>query len=161
VTGFSPRQALGLAAEHWALGQLQARGYSAALVSDWLADTDIFLEGCCPVEVKTARATWQRAGRRRVWRQRWQWDLARLPQGVDSLVILIAEDDSGRPWVFVLPSWLLWGRRTIQITSRPDRYRGWLSPYLEAWPIVEQVLAERRRRLAGQLAFPLFAAGVK
>jgi len=65
MTGFSPAQALGLAGEQIALLQLQERGYSAHLVSDWLADVDIILENCAPVEVKLARATWQRAGRRR------------------------------------------------------------------------------------------------
>jgi len=160
MTGFSASQALGLAGEQWAAAELQARGYSAQLCSDWLADVDMILEGCCPVEVKLARPHSQRHGAG--WRDRWQWDVSRLPRNVDSLVILIAEDRAGRLWVFVVPSWLLWSRKTIQITSRPGKYRGWLAAHLEAWPVVDRVLEERRRRLGGQLLLPLFvAAGVE
>jgi hypothetical protein len=78
-----------------------------------------------------------------------------LPQSVDSLVILICEDGIGERWPYVLPSWELWGRSQVSITSHPNRYKGRLDRYLENWPVVDQVLEQRRRR-AGQLVLPLF-----
>lgn len=153
---FSPRQRLGLAGERWAAEHLQALGYTAHLVGNWLADVDIIIDSILPCEVKLARPRWQfvRAGYRRL---HWQFDVARLPAGVDSLVILICEA-AGELYPYLVPSWLLWDRKTIQITSHPTRYHGRLAGYLNDWSQVETVLSQRRR-MTGQLALPLFAGG--
>lgn len=157
---FSPRQRLGLAGEQWAARQLQALGHTAQPVADWLADVDLIIDSILPCEVKLARPRWQyvRAGYRRL---RWQFDVARLPVGVDSLVILICETADGEHYPYLVPSWLLWDRKTIQITSHPRKYQGRLAGYLNAWSNVELVLNERRRRAgqqSGQLALPIFAS---
>lgn len=151
-------QRLGLKGELWALDELAARGWQVRLCSDWLADVDLVLEGCVPVEVKLSLPHRQSNGRR--MRTRWEWDLARLPRTVDSLVILIARDEQGVNWPFIAPSWLFFGRgvKTAALTSHPLAYaqrgRGYLAPYFEAWSSVGQVVATRLR-LAGQLS--LFA----
>lgn len=154
----SAEQRLGLEGELWAQSELTARGWQARLCSDWLADVDLVLEGCVPVEVKLSRPHRQSNGQ--YPRTRWQWDLARLPRTVDSLVILIARDEQRVNWPFIAPSWLFFGRgvKTVALTSHPLAYaqrgRGYLAPYFEAWPTVAQVVATRLR-LAGQLS--LFA----
>jgi len=156
----SSEQQLGLAGELWALEELQARGYPAQLCSDWLADVDMILDGVLPVEVKLSRPRPQPHGKG--WRERWQWDVSRLPKNADSLVLLIAEDGEGARFCFVVPSWVFFGRgtRTPSLTSHPLEYahrgRGYLARYFEAWHLIPEVLATRRR-LAGQLTLPLFA----
>lgn len=151
-------QRLGLDGERWALDELAARGWQARLCNDWWADVDLVLEGCVPVEVKLSLPHVHFNGS--ITRCRWQWDLARLPRTVDSLVILIARDEQGVNWPFIAPSWLFFGRgvKTAALTSHPLAYaqrgRGYLAPYFEAWPTVAQVVATRLR-LAGQLS--LFA----
>lgn len=148
-------QRVGLAGERWAAAQLAQRGYSVHSISDWCADSDLLLESILPVEVKIARPG-RRWAHGSVWRTNWMFDVARLPQSVDSLAILICEDDQAARWPFVVPSWMLWGRATVSITSHPTRYRGRLAEYLHAWPVVDQVL-DQRRRIAGQMVLPLFA----
>lgn len=155
MSGLSEMQRFGLSGEQWALAQLQALGYQAHLVSDWFADVDLIISSILPCEVKLARPRRHRAHGHH-WRIRWQFDTGRMPANVDSLAILICEDDSGERWPYLVPSWLIWPRRTIQITSHPERYRGRLAGCLNAWSNVEMVLAERRKR-AGQLTLPLLA----
>jgi hypothetical protein len=153
-TTMSARQRIGLRGEQWAAAQLSGLGYSVHSISDWCADSDLLLESILPVEVKLSRPG-KRWAHHNVWRENWLFDVARLPQSVDSLVILICEDGIGERWPYVLPSWELWGRSQVSITSHPNRYKGRLDRYLENWPVVDQVLEQRRRR-AGQLVLPLF-----
>ena len=151
----SQQQRVGLAGEMWAMDQLQARGHQVHLLSDWFSDVDLMINSILPCEVKLARPRWHRA-HGHYWRKRWQFDTGRMPANVDSLAILICEDDSGERWPYLVPSWLIWPRRTIQITSHPKRYRGRLAGCLNNWANVELVLNERRKR-AGQLTLPLLA----
>lgn len=150
-----PEQKFGLRMEEWTLHQLQQLGHPARLVSDFFEDVDIFI-GPLAIEVKAARATWQRAGRKRIWRQRWQFDTARIPRDVDSVLVLVAIDDNDQPHPFIIPSWLAFGRRNIQITSHPERYAGRLATCLNNWSNVDLVLS-RRQEQVGQYQLPLLS----
>jgi hypothetical protein len=153
-TRLSARQRFGLHGEQWAAAQLASRGYTVRSISDWCADSDLLLEAVLPVEVKLSRPG-IRWAHHNVWRENWLFDVGRLPQTVDSLVILICEDGIGERWPYVVPSRELWGRSQVSITSHPSRYRGRLDRYLDNWPVVDQVLQQRRHR-AGQLTLSLF-----
>lgn len=141
-------QRLGYIGERWAMAELQRRGYTVRMVSDFFADVDLIIEADCnlPVEVKTATAKWQSNGQGS-YRQRWQFDCARVPEGIDSVVILIAiADRQYHP--FVIPSWALKARGTRQpvITSHPSRYTGWIARYRDDWPQIEKVLGVKDAR---------------
>lgn len=132
----SKDQKFGLYWEKWALCRLHELGFTdARLVSDWFADVDIML-GSTPVEVKAANKKRQWTGRYN--RYRWQFDVSRLPKWSDSLVILVAVDQ-GTPYLFVCPSWLLYGRWNVHITSHPTFFRGRLASCLENWANVALV----------------------
>lgn len=147
----SRSQKFGLEWELWALEQLKSRGYnSARIVSNWLASVDIML-GSLPIEVKAATPRPHYSGR--LWRKRWQFDVSRLPQAVDSLVILIAVDQ-GQGYPFIVPSWLLGFRHNVHLTSHPAKYRGYFAQFLNNWLWVDVALAVRSH-YAGQLVLPL------
>jgi len=158
----SVEQKKGLAGELYALELLQSIGYTAYLVSDWMANVDIILESLLSVEVKISYPKRHWSGPRGVWRDRWQWDVARLPKNVDSLVILIAVDRNKERWPFLVPSWVFFGRgtKTPCLTSEPLEYaqrgRGYLAPYLLNWSVIDEVLELRRRFHGAQLVLPMF-----
>lgn len=49
------------------------------------------------------------------------------------IVIVLCVDHKDRLWPYVIPRAEVGGRRTVEITSHPRRYRGQWHPYLEAW----------------------------
>lgn len=147
----SRTQKFGLKWEQWALNELKARGYSEArLVSNYFASVDILL-GTLPIEVKAATPRDHYSGK--VWRRRWQFDVSRLPQAVDSLVILIALDH-GQVYPFIVPSWLIGLRHNVHLTSHPEKYRGYFARFLNNWEWVNVALAIRAK-YAGQIFLPL------
>jgi hypothetical protein len=152
INHFSTTQAFGLEWERWAAWELAGRGYSTRLLGGFFDAVDLVADGC-PVEVKVSQPKQQWQGT--CWRQRWQWDCARLPASFDHVVILVALVDSV-PYPFIVPSWTFFGRgtRTPCITSHPGRYRGWLAAYRDQWGVVDQVQAIRSRRSGLQLPLP-------
>lgn len=151
VAALSARQKFGLRGELWVLEKLKAMGHDAVLVSDFFSNCDLVVRADVnlPVEVKLARSRLQSLGRGRGQRLRWQWDCSRLPEGIDSVVVLIAVvagavGDTFFP--FVVPSHQIVCRcRQPVVTSHPARYAGWLAPYLNRWQTVDDCLMLRRR----------------
>lgn len=149
----SGTQRWGLEWELWALEQLHDQGYSSArLVSNYFSDRDIML-GSMPIEVKAARPKnhWTNC-----LRTRWQFDVSRVPKDFDCVVILVAVDSQEQPHPFICPSWLMWTRYNIHITSHPTKYRGLFASCLNNWANVE-LIAMIHAKYAGQ--GPLFKMG--
>lgn len=150
---FSTNQAMGYFWEKVALEKLQGLGYGQArLVSNFFAGVDILL-GDLPIEVKAANCRPHWAGG--IIRNRWQFDVSRRPQWVDSIVILVAIAEA--PYFFIVPSWILGTRHNVHITSHPLAYRGSFAPHLDNWGAIEAGLA-LRQMYAGQL--PIFTGGI-
>lgn len=154
------KQQFGATIEEWVAGQLAAAGYPARLIAEWGAAFDLIIDGPTPllVEVKAARRRMRRV-RPGQYAPEWRWHVANIAQEVDHLLALVAEDLEGRRWLFLTPSWEAFGRQGLSITNHPTRYRGRLARYLEAWPVIGEVAAQRRRHLpSGQLSFAEVAA---
>lgn len=142
---YSPDQKFGMFWERVVLEKLHEAGYNQAkLIANFLADVDIML-GNLPIEVKAANPKSHLSGRHR---SRCQFDVSRLPKGVDSVVVLVAVCE--QPYFFVVPSWVLFGRYNIHITSHPTVYRGQFAQYLGNWGVIEAGLAIRQM-FAGQM----------
>lgn len=133
------KQEFGAEVEQWVLQQLAANGYSARLISRWTAAFDLVIDGPRPVLVEV-KAAHRRARRVRpgYYAPEWRWHVANLAE-CDHVLILVAEEEQGRRWAFVMPSWEAWQRQGLSITSHPERYRGRLAKYLDAWSTVEAV----------------------
>lgn len=155
---FSEHQHYGLTGEKWVLERLTTLGFSAMWLSDFFEDIDLIVSGLLKVEVKTSRPKPHRARRGGHWRQRWQFDLTRLPQDQDFVVVCLCDVPGEGLYPFVIPGGLLnpMGRYHLQITSHPAKYSGWAAAYRDRWDVVGMLL-ERRQRAAGQLMLPLFA----
>lgn len=158
----SAKQRYGAKVESWALAQLQAQGWQARPLGQWTDQADIIIDGSAPllVEVKGARRREFFNKIRGNWykRTRYSWDVARIPEGIDLAVILVAQDDAGTYHPFVVPSWAIVARSVtvIHLATHPEAYadrgRGWLAPYYRRWGTIAQVMAARRRFAhAGQL----------
>lgn len=142
----SPKQRFGAGVEEWAAGELAGRGYAARLVSEWTSGFDLVIDNTVvplAVEVKGAQPTWCYNGSHR-WAQRWQFDTARL-QRIDHVVMLVVIDAQREYWPFIIPSWRLWDRPHVAITSHPQQYRGrWLG-FLNSWDMINHVAGLRQR----------------
>lgn len=147
VAPMSKEKKFGLQGERWAMEKLEKRGYQVTMVSDFFSDIDLVIDGVLACEVKIALPRVQRV-RPGYWRHRWQFDCSRLPQSVDSLVILIAEDTAGFRYPFCVPSYAIIGRgtKTPTVTSHPLRYSGWLAEYRDSWSQVDSLLSLRQRQ---------------
>lgn len=133
----SSNQRFGFEWEKWVLLELHKQGYKDAhLVSNWFADVDILL-GSMPIEVKAANPCKHWTGR--CWRNRWQFDVSRVPRKFDCIVVLVALDEQQNPYPFIVPSWLVWSRHNVHITSHPTLYKGLFAPCLNAWGAIEAV----------------------
>lgn len=153
----SKTQRFGLDWEKKALKKLHEVGYNDAyLVSDYFAGVDIML-GSVPIEVKAALPKRHWAGG--IYRWRWQFDVSRIPKWSDSVVILIAVTN-GMAYPFVCPSWLLFDRHNIHITSHPNCYRGRLACCLNNWANVNLV-QQMHSRYAGQASLWEMGTGDK
>jgi hypothetical protein len=147
----SPEQEYGLSAEYWVAEQLQQKGYDANIISSYFAHYDIVVNGMLAVEVKISRQK-IRYVRHGYYRPVYWFDVARVPKYVDSVVITIC-DDNDTWYPYVIPSWRLFGKSSLNITSHPTQYSGYVSCYLDKWHIIDLVL----HRLAvknGQLMLP-------
>ncbi len=150
------KQRDGLKAEKWLLGEFQARGYNARLISDWSDNLDIVIDNILGVEVKFRRA-YLRHVRPGYYRPAWCFsDIS--AKGHDILYVLICEDDGGEWWPFFVPSVYAFGRQGFMITSHPQVYRGMLSNCLDNWANVDKVLHYRYKYASPQLSlWPEFA----
>lgn len=140
--------------EEWTAAQLTEAGYPARLIAQWGATFDLIIDGPTPllVEVKAARRRMRKVGPGRYGIE-WRWHVANIAQNVDYLLALVAEDLEGRRWLFLVPSWEAFGRQGLSITTHPTRYRGRLARYLDAWPVIGEVAAQRRKHQSIQLSF--------
>ncbi len=163
----SKTQLFGAEVEAWVLDKLIVMGYTARPHPHWVDQFDILITGPGPfsllVEVKAARQTWRKV-REGYYRPRWQFDTADLVRA-DHIIVLVAQDNKGGRHPFVCPSWLLWQRRQVQLTSHPVAYaqgRGMFASFLGRWEgtinQVRSVIAgrpERQRRYLQAAQLPL------
>lgn len=154
----SPSQRFGATYEQWASHRLTEAGYPNHPIALWTDHADLMIEAPTPtyVEVKAARPTMRKV-RPRYYRPRWQFDTGRLRQDIDHVVILVCIDDHGFNYPFVCPSWALWARSNISITSHPTHYAGRLAGYLDHWGTVAEVMNRRREGLQ----LPLFMSTLR
>lgn len=140
----SAKQKIGQRGELWALAEFQARGYDARLISQWTDKFDIILNDVLPVEVKIARPGWRivRPGYRR---PTWWFEIGRIPQDQDFLLLLIAEDTFGQFWPHLVPSCHAFSRHTISITSHPRQYKGFWSAALNRWSVIDWLINIRQQ----------------
>lgn len=138
-------QRYGHKGELWALTEFQARGYEAHLITQWSNQYDIVLNGLLPVEVKLSRQIW-RTVRPGYKRQFWSFDVARIPQDQDFLLLLIAEDGFGQFWPHLVASCYAFGRSTISITSHPRQYKGFWSACLNRWSVIDWLMYIRQQK---------------
>lgn len=52
------------------------------------------------------------------------------------VVILLCVDRKDRLWPYLIPRAAVGERRTVEVTSHPQRYRGQWQQYLEAWDVL-------------------------
>lgn len=141
----SANQSYGHKSELWAVTEFQARGYSARLISQWTDKFDIIVGDILPVEVKRSHPYW-RTVRPGYKLQAWYFDVARIPQDQDFLLLLIAEDGFGQFWPHLVPSFHAFGRSTISITSHPRHYTGRWSASLNRWSVIEWLINIRQEK---------------
>lgn len=141
---FSQTQQIGSDGEMWAIEQLEAFGYQCKFHPDFCNEGyDMTVNGL-PTEIKFAHRT----KRKRTWKNRagvifenyydrWQWQIHPTShRQTDWLLILIA-DYRGTKYTFIVPGGLVLDRTHIQITSHPNKYRGWLAAWLNRWEIID------------------------
>jgi hypothetical protein len=133
---FSANQIIGQEGELIALRELEKRGYKARL-SPHFGDKniDLIVDGI-PTEVKFAQKTYRSANGRRY--PRWQWRIHETASLFDDwLLILIAQDDDGQIFFYVLPGKTIGERDHLQVTSHPDNYSGWLNRYKNRFEVID------------------------
>lgn len=140
----SAMQKIGQMGELWALTEFLARGYEARLISQWTDKFDIILNDLLPVEIKFSRPSW-RTVRPGYKVQAWFFDLARIPQDQDFLLMLIVQDGFGQYWPYLVPSCHAFGRGTISITSHPRQYKGFWSAALNRWSVIDWLINIRQQ----------------
>jgi len=138
------KQRYGFGGEEWASVELRARGYEVKVISDWCDQYDLIINGVLPVEVKRSRS-YMRHIRPGYYRPTWCFDVARIPQDQDFLLLLIAEDDYGQFWPHLVPSFHAFGRHSIAITSHPRIYKGHWSAALKRWSVIDWLINIRER----------------
>lgn len=126
---------------------LEGLGYEVEYIGG--NEMDLIINGRLSVEVKTAFPT----NGAHNHGTRWQFMLHKRSRGKpleEHILILRCQDgiEAGDPvWHFVIPGYLtgLGGLAKIDITSRPDKYRGRWSLFLDAWDVIKTLdaLAEK------------------
>lgn len=137
--------------EEFVTSELLRRGYAAEWIGE-CSDYDLLVDGRMKVEVKSATPSAGSPGRNRS--DRWQFSLRRhgLPVDEDLMILVCWGEDLEEPLAtFIIPGAEVDERLTkIDITSRPDRYRGKWTAYRGRWDLVDQVLEDLP---AGQVPF--------
>jgi hypothetical protein len=148
----SQHQQFGATLEKWAANELASLGYHCQLMPDWNHQYDLLIDHFLPVEIKAAKPTAQWTGK--CWRQRWQFCTQSKLRRQDYVFILIAIAD-GALYPYIIPSSFVGNRMSLNITSHPERYRGWMAEHLNAWRWIETVYHWRQKYEsvhAGQLS---------
>lgn len=145
---FSETQRFGLEGEMNVKRWLEEKGYDVHMPADFnRVGCDLVInlgDRAIPVEVKTANKTYRKnklSDGRITMLERWQWCLHPTNHSEDTVLILVAQDDSGE-FPFILPADSLGQRRQVQITRHPLDYRGYLKPYLENTQVIEYLAAK-------------------
>lgn len=143
---FTSNQLFGNVGEELALAYLQAIGYHARLVSRYSDKLDIICEGVLGVHVKISRplSQYTKPGHFRTY---WHFNVSNVPDNVDSLIMLICQDSKKDYWYYLVPSWLIWQRMTVNITSHPLRYRGRLREFRDNRHIVAELIRRRMKQV--------------
>lgn len=134
----SPRQRVGFRAEWWALEQIANRSFPAEFNQSYTGDYDILINNILRCEVKFSHQIIRKV-RPGLYRPCWQFDI-RTKIDRDMLFILICEDKAGQWYPFIVPSWYLFLRCKVQITSHPLVYRGMYADCLNCWQNIVTVL---------------------
>lgn len=148
------RQKFGLRGELWAKDQLEALGYDVRLISDFFNCYDLIIDDFLPVEVKISRQR-RRYIRPGYHRPNYSFDVSRIPQDQDSVVILICQDETQALWPYIMPSWFVVDKTRVNITSHPTVFSGRYAGYCHLWCVVDEVKL-LRARLGQMLQLPLF-----
>jgi hypothetical protein len=147
----SRSQKLGLMGEKFIASELTDRGYTANLVSDFNASFDILVNDSLPIEVKVAKRTSRDRGR-----ERYQFKLTSKLHRQDYIFCLVAIDDNGELFTFVIPSAFIGDRQTISLTSHPaNSYKGQWAKFLNAWdwlPVVSTWRTKYQQSIYGQMS---------
>lgn len=134
---------MAFSSETWVANKLSKMGYDISIPPDfnakgcdiWVHRPDNAYRLC--VEVKFSRQ-----GKIKRKYPRWQWDVSAIDDK-DRVLILIAEDDQGDWFCFVLPGHLMAHRTVWQINSHPTKYQGCIALFLENWETVDFMLNKR------------------
>lgn len=142
----SPEQIYGLSGERWVFNQLTRRGCNPVMPPDFFREACDLMIGALCVEVKIARQTLRQirlADGQRAFYPRWQWRIHPASQRLecDWVCVLVAEVGNAHE-VYVVPGGVLTERSNIQLTSPPDRYRGWLNQYRNEWSVIDYLLQQ-------------------
>jgi hypothetical protein len=128
----------------WAKDKFEAQGYEAESYSRWTDKFDLLLNGILPVEVKRSRS-YMRHVRPGYKVATWHFDVGRVPQDQDFLILLICEDEQGAHYPYLIPSWQIHGRHSVSITSHPERYKGYWAGSLNNWSATERLIELREQ----------------
>jgi len=125
----------------WVKKQLKAHDHEIYRQKDVFGNTHYLVDGVVPIRVHVSTMSLDQ-GRY----QRWQWTIkSDQPQGV---IVLVAIDDQGDAYAFVVPAAKLLGQTHVQVTSHPTKYKGWLSLYLDEWRVIDDEASKAKREVA-------------
>jgi len=136
-----PDQIYGYEGECWAFDQLVDHGYHPRFDPDFHAPgRDLIVNGL-PVEIKIAHPTYR--SDRGTLRKRWQWFIHPTTHAIgEYALILIADDSTGKRYAYIVPGSAIGHRTHIQLTSHPDKYRGWIAKFRNRWDTIEYLAQE-------------------
>lgn len=137
----SKTQKIGWSGEDWFVNQAVARGYKPELLRWESENCDLKINGL-PIEVKFAHPTYRFTCKKR--RVRWQWRVhpTAFHMAGDWALVLIAQDSRRSRHLYIMPGSVLQGREHIQLTSHPDKYRGWINQWKDRWDVIDFLSTE-------------------
>lgn len=140
----SASQKYGLKIEQWLIEELEKRGYSPKVPTNFAQTAcDAYVNGLC-IEIKAAKRTRRfkklASGEVKAY-YRWQWNIHPTHKGEYAL-ILVADTPQKKRFCFILPGSVVGTRTHLQITSHPIKYTGWMSAYLEKWDVIDYLARE-------------------
>jgi len=132
VVQYCTAQELGTLGEYHVWKALRSTG----LRVEFAGCADLLVEDSLAIEVKTARLSTYKPGRKG-----YQFCLHRKGQGRKGIqapvVVFLCADASGNLHdAYIIPADELQGKRKVTIPSEPDMYNGYLAQYRENWEII-------------------------